>query len=209
MHAETNWDEMSTGFLVRGAQDGILDARDELFERYSKRVLGLVQARLGSRMRTKMESADIAQDALVEALQSLARYQTQGEFSLIRWLAGIVQHRISAKAKYFDAARRTARREVSLDRRGADGSGAAIDPPAETPTPSGEFRVAEQHDIVTDCLNELPENYRVLIQLRDFDDLAWEEIAATVGAASADAARMMHTRARTQLAKLLEARGLD
>ncbi len=208
MHAETNWGEMSTVFLVRGAQDGVRDARDELFERYSKRVLGVARARLGARMSTKMESADLAQDALVEALQSLPSYETRGESSLIRWLAAIVQNRISAKSKYFGAARRCARREISLDRRAPDESGPAIDPAADVPTPSGEFRAAERHDIVTECLNELPPNYRELIRLRDFEDLAWEEIAATIGAASPDAARMMHTRARTQLGKLLQARGV-
>jgi len=202
-----DWKDMPTVDLVREAQHGRADARDELFQRYSTRVLGIVRARLGPRLRRNVESGDIAQEALIEALQSLDRFETRGESSLIRWLATIVQNRISAKAKYFTAERRAAVREVALAGTGDD-EGSSIDPPSPGNSPSLEVRSVEEQGLIEECLHELPENYRELILLRDFAGTAWEEIADSIGAASPDAARMMHTRARTQLGKLLQARGI-
>lgn len=202
-----DWKEMPTIDLVREAQNGQSEARNELFQRYSDRVLGIVRARIGPKLRRNVESGDIAQEALIEALQSLDRFETRGESSLIRWLATIVQNRISARAKYFGAERRSSAREVALDGHGAGGE-SSIDPPARVKTPSLEVRSAEEQGLVEECLHDLPENYRELILLRDYAGSPWEEVAETIGAASPDAARMMHTRARTQLGKLLQSRGV-
>jgi len=201
------WKDMPTIDLVREAQEGQKAARDELFQRYSDRVLGIVRARIGPKLRRNVESTDIAQEALIEALTSLDRFETRGESSLIRWLATIVQNRISARAKYFGAERRSSAREVALDGHGSDND-SSIDPPARVNTPSLEVRNAEEQGLVEECLHELPENYRELILLRDYAGTGWEEVAESIGAASPDAARMMHTRARTQLGKLLQARGV-
>lgn len=201
------WKDMPTIDLVREAQGGQTAAREELFQRYSDRVLGIVRARIGPRLRRNVESGDIAQEALIEALQSLDRFETRGESSLIRWLATIVQNRISARAKYFSAERRSSAREIALDGLGNEHD-SSIDPPARVNTPSLEVRNAEEQGLVEECLHELPENYRELILLRDYAGSPWEEVAESVGAASPDAARMMHTRARTQLGKLLQSRGM-
>ncbi len=201
------WKDMPTIDLVREAQSGQSDARDELFKRYSDRVLGIVRARIGPRLRRNVESGDIAQEALIEALQSLDRFETRGESSLIRWLATIVQNRISARAKYFGAERRSSAREIALDGLGNEHE-SSIDPPARVNTPSLEVRNAEEQGLVEECLHELPENYRELILMRDYAGSSWEEVAESIGSASPDAARMMHTRARTQLGKLLQSRGV-
>ncbi len=202
------WKDMPTIDLVREAQSGQSDARNELFKRYSDRVLGIVRARIGPRLRRNVESGDIAQEALIEALQSLDRFETRGESSLIRWLATIVQNRISARAKYFGAERRSSAREIALDGLGNDHE-SSIDPPARVNTPSLEVRNAEEQGLVEECLHALPENYRELILMRDYAGSSWEEVAESIGASSPDAARMMHTRARTQLGKLLQSRGVN
>jgi RNA polymerase sigma-70 factor (ECF subfamily) len=199
--------DMPTIDLVREAQNGRTEARDALFQRYSDRVLGIVRARIGPRLRRNVESGDIAQEALIEALQSLDRFETRGESSLIRWLATIVQNRISARAKYYSAERRSSAREIALDGLGNEHE-SSIDPPARVETPSLEVRTKEEHVLVAECLHSLPENYRELILLRDYAGSSWEEVAEQIGAASPDAARMMHTRARTQLGKLLQGRGV-
>ena len=91
-----DWKEMPTIDLVREAQNGHGEARDELFQRYSDRVLGIVRARIGPKLRRNVESGDIAQEALIEALTSLDRFETRGESSLIRWLGqkifGVAAH---------------------------------------------------------------------------------------------------------------------
>jgi RNA polymerase sigma-70 factor (ECF subfamily) len=203
----SEWDARPTIELVEGAQAGQPEAREALFARYSGRVLAIVRARMGPKLRAQVESADIAQEALIEALQSLERFEDRGEASLIRWLATIVQNRIGARAKYFGAERRAAAGSAQPIGE-SSGSFARIDPASAGASPSLEVRRAEEASLVEACLHELSEDYRELILLRDYAGASWEEVAEAAGAKSPDAARMMHSRARTQLGRLLAARGL-
>lgn len=204
--ADDGWKDLPTIDLLREAQNGQTAARDELFARYADRVLGIVRARLGPKLRRNVESGDIQQEALIEALTSLDRFTSEDESSLIRWLAAIVQNRISARAKYYNAERRNSAAEVSIDGRGPERE--PMDLPDRQGSHTMQIRQNEETLILEGCLHELPENYRELILLRDYAGASWEDIAKETGSKSPDAARMMHTRARTQLGKLLQSKGV-
>src|SRR5262245_59971238 len=106
--------ETPTIELVRRAQAGERAAGEELFVRYRERVLVIARVRLGAKLRGTLESNDILQEALLEAVRGLERFQMDDESSLIRWLARLVEHRITARASYQTAAKR-AGPVVSLD----------------------------------------------------------------------------------------------
>ena len=194
--------------LVQRAQAGDLLARDALFARYSDRVLAIARVRLGAKLRGALESTDILQEALAEAVRGFERFEMRDESGLIRWLAKLVEHRITAKASYHRAAKRAAT-VVSLEQdRREGGKTRTLEIKADSPTPSAELARREEQDAVQQALAELPERHRELILLRDYAGSSWDEIAAEVGAPSAAAARMMHARALTKLGALLRARGL-
>jgi DNA-directed RNA polymerase specialized sigma24 family protein len=65
----------------------------------------------------------------------------------------------------------------------------------------------EQQKIVETCMQELPEDYRELILLRNYAGASWETVAEETGRPSAAAARMMHARAMIELGRLVKARG--
>ena len=55
--------------LIRRAQNGEEPAYDRLFERYYERVHAIVRKRLGPALRGDVESLDIVQDAMVDAVR--------------------------------------------------------------------------------------------------------------------------------------------
>ncbi len=53
----------------------------------------------------------------------------------------------------------------------------------------------------------LPERYREILVLRDQKGLPWDEVAKRLARPSADAARMMHAKAKVALRKEMKQRG--
>ena len=193
---------LSTVDLVRLAQGGEDAAREALFARYSERVLDVVRVRLGPKLRTWLESGDILQETLAEALRSLERLEMQDPSSLIRWLSGIVEHRIQARLRHHGALKRSAEREVELEPAVA----------AETrrvPRPDREAARREERDTVAECLSTLAEHEREVVLLRDYAGCDWATVADQCDLPSPDAARMLHARVLTRLGRLLRERGMD
>jgi len=192
--------------LVRRAQAGETEAREALFSRYAGRVLAIVRARLGARLRAHLESGDLMQDALLEALRGLERFEMRDESSLIRWLAQLVEHRITARASYHAAAKRDGPLvPLEGERAGEPGT---LDLAAREAGPATEIQSRESRQAVQSALAELPERQREIVLLRDYAGASWEEVAEAAGAPSAAAARMLHARALVKLGELLRARGL-
>ncbi len=196
-----SWEQASTQDLLLAAQEGRRAAREELFARYRPRVLALARGRLGRQLRRALDSQDLVQEALTEAVQNLERFEYRGESSLIRWLSRLLEHRATANADKQSALKRDARREVSLEE-----DGAPVAQHAATDSDDDPQRVAsrnEDEERLRDALHLLPERYREAILLRDYGGCSWEEIALELGLATPSAARMLHVRAVTRLGKLL------
>ncbi len=194
---EPSSEELPTLELVRRVQDGDLVAREALFARYRERVLAIARVRLSAGLRRHFESVDILQEALLEALRGLDRFEMRDESSLIRWLAVLVERRIAARARALRAVKR-AQPEV-----GGDPEVQGRERVGQGPSPSAEAVAHEQSARVQGALAELAERHRELILLRDYAGSSWEAIATELGLASPDAARMLHARALVKLGALL------
>ena len=60
----------------------------------------------------------------------------------------------------------------------------------------------EQAQTIEACIQELPEQYREIIVLRNYVEYSWEEVAKGHGRPSVDAARMMHAKAMVELNRM-------
>jgi RNA polymerase sigma-70 factor (ECF subfamily) len=189
--------------LVQKAQGGDRVAMDALFDRYYERVRRAVRARIGSRLRTHLETCDILQAAFAKAFENFDRFEMRGEGSLLHWLAEYAHGQIRDAADKLNAKKRRAPVAPQTP------SGFAGDPPAAGATSPSECAVAREHQVAVDeCVAELDEPYRRVIVLRDYDGLAWADVARALGKATESAARGLHTRARLQLVHRLELRGI-
>jgi RNA polymerase sigma-70 factor (ECF subfamily) len=195
--------------LVRKAQAGDPGARNELFGRYSERVLDIVRIRMHKKLRRREESRDLLQTAMKEALVGLNAFEMRGESSLIRWLARVAERAILNRLDYQTAQARNVDCEVSLEGAGRarDGTSAPLRIEGRESTPSVELAREEESELVRQCIAGLPDRYREVIVMRDYEDVDWPEVAARLEVPSINAARMVHLRAVEKLGECLRKLG--
>jgi RNA polymerase sigma factor (sigma-70 family) len=142
-----------------------------------------------------MESADVAQEVLLEIARAVARERFASEAAFLRWATVVVEHRILRLAKRWRAARRKIEREAYL----LDGR-LAVDPKAERP--SKILERGEALERLSRALAELPAAEREVVVARVLLDLPWAQVAASLGITVA-AGQMRLLRARRYLSTLL------
>jgi RNA polymerase sigma-70 factor (ECF subfamily) len=196
--------------LIRRAQDGDVPAFGSLFSRYYERVHAIVRQRLGPALRADVESLDIVQDAMIDAVRGFQNFEMRDDGALTAWLAAIVENRIRGTRKYLYAEKRDRRRDVNYQQiveHISQSNGSVFLPQADdTPPPEAVAKRAEI-EVLLESLDELPSHYREVLVLRDQKGLPWSEIAELLSRSSADAARMMHAKARIELRKEMKRRG--
>jgi RNA polymerase sigma-70 factor (ECF subfamily) len=194
--------------LVRQAHGGSGEALNQLFNRYYERVRRSVRARIGVRLRRRVDSGDILQQAFAKAFMLFPDFEMRNEGSFLNWLAQICVRQIHDEADKQKAPKRI-QNAVDLDARVGEASGTLADVlPARDTGPSGRSIRNEFTSAVEECLEQLPAHYREVIVMRDYDGLEWREIAQRLGKNTDSAPRELHSRAMLALAKTMRRRGL-
>ena len=158
--------------LVEEALGGNALSFQLLVERYQERIFAL------SRHYTKsaVEVEDIAQDTFLKAFRRLDSFQRQSSFST--WL-----YRIAVNTA-LDFLKRSGRSPVQAVEdpelaaapvRGQAGSGVTIT------SPDVNLRREELARITQEVLAELPEIFRTVLVLREFEELSYQEMAEVLG----------------------------
>ena len=158
------------GQLVQKAQSGDLEAFEVLVARHSKRVYRTLVGVLSS----PEEARDAMQDTFLKSFQHLASFEGRSKFST--WLISIASNTGLQRL-------RERRPMESLDDDGPEGEEgfrprqvrAWIDDPEQL------YAQAEVRSLVENCLKKLPAKYRVVVLLRDFEQLSAEDAAAALG----------------------------
>lgn len=161
------------------------------------RVLELVRRSLGPRLRRRLESHDVAQDVLLAIHRDVETHDPTRTRDFMDWVAGVVRNRIRNLADYHGAARRTPEREASLG---------GVLPEHADAGPGPDEAAVLRHDMVrlVRALEQLDEDQRQLILLREYEGRSWTEIARACGKPTPDAARMAHARALARVATRFE-----
>ena len=196
--------------LVRKAQGGDADALNRLFERYYERVRRSVRARIGARLRRRLESGDILQQTFKKAFERFDHFEMRHEGSFLNWLAEIATRQIHDEADKNDADKRDdGGRLIELDAAAGDASGPLGESvPGKDTGPVGRSARNEHQAAVEECLDQLPQHYKTVIVLRDYDGLEWLEVAQKMDKNTDSAARELHSRALLELGKLMRRRGI-
>ena len=145
----------------------------------------------------------LAEDCVQEAfLSAFAKIDTfEGRSSIRSWLRRIAMNAALMKLR---SAKRRDERPIEDFLPEFDRNGCRIEPPwTRLATPE---EIAESNDrraLVKEKVAELPEAYRTVLVLRDFEELSTREVAETLGLSEA-AVRVRLHRARAALKTLLE-----
>jgi RNA polymerase sigma-70 factor, ECF subfamily len=176
--------------LLARAQSGDEAALNALLTRYLPRLTRWASGRLPSGLRSMLDTGDLVQDAIVNALRNLNTLEIRNEATLQTYLRRAVKNRIIDL--YRRSARRPARDEMPLD------------PPAHSPSPLDLAIGAETVDWYERALTALSEEDQEVIFLNVELGLSFNELATELGKTSPDAARMAANRAIDRLAVEME-----
>ncbi len=159
--------------LIRQALRGDLDAFNRLILNYERQVYNAAYRIMGD----TASAADATQEAFISAFRALRRFRG-GSFRA--WLLRIVTNAC------YDELRRRKRRPASsleelVENAGVpepDGSAAIFSKP-DVPEVAAER--AELARAIQDCLNRLPDDFRVVVVLADVQGYDYREVAETIG----------------------------
>jgi RNA polymerase sigma factor (sigma-70 family) len=169
-------------------------------------VLFLVRVNLGRRLRTKLESWDIVQEALLKSLSDLDSFKYEREDAFRRYLSSKVNQVIRDHADYWSAARRDPSREEPLYFQTGAGSSACdgIADFRQTKTPSEIVCLDEDLTQLAEALDELadeaPDVWDVIVAVKVVGR-GIREFAEEKGI-SYDAAKMRLRRGMVKLARI-------
>lgn len=152
--------------LVRRVQAGDQTAFNLLVLKYQHRVLKLV----GRFVNDAAEAEDVAQEAFLKAYRALASFR--GDSAFYTWLYRIAIN--TAKNALVSQRRRPV--DFDLDLQDPD----QYDRQAklkEADTPEGVLLTDEIRAVVEEAMEQLPEDLRTAIVLRELEGLSYEEIA--------------------------------
>ena len=156
--------------LVRRVLRGERGAYDLLVLKYQHKVVKLVMRYL----RNPADAEDVAQEAFVKAYRALPQFR--GDSAFYTWL-----YRIAINtAKNALAARERNPVSYELDLQNNDESSDMISRLKDPETPEGLALTEEIRDTVNHAIEELPEDLRTAIVLRELEGMSYEEIAASM-----------------------------
>lgn len=174
------------------------DAFSEVVRRHGDQVFNLVLRMVG----TRAEAEDIAQEVFVTVFKSIDSFRGDARFST--WLLRIAANHAKNRIKYL------ARRHTDKD--GLDGANeATIADKGNSPLqghidgPDVRLEAAEAEGLMQEAIAALEEDHRLLIVLRDVEELAYDEIAEISGLPEGTVKSRLH-RARLVLKEYLEKR---
>ena len=199
--------------LVERLRSGDRAALAELFELYRDRLLRLIDVRLDRKTLARVDSADVLQDAFIDAASRLDHFFSRPDGSIGVWLRLIVLQRIQLVVRHhLLTGKRDARREVAFG--GETGSmpvGGIAQLLADSITsPSQVMARGEAVSMVEELLEEMSDTDREVLMLRHFEQITNEEVAEILGI-STKAASNRYIRALKRLQTLIhtvESRGL-
>lgn len=182
--------------LVERFKGGDRHAFDLLVQRYQDRVYSLAFRWMGD----EQLALELSQDVFIALYRSLPKFR--GEALLSTWIYKVVLNHARNKRQY--RRRRHLDHHESLDgERAASGE----DVPrrqfaAEGPGPDAGVERKDAARVLQRALDDLPDDQREIIVLRDIEDLPYEEISELLGVPRGTVKSRLH-RARQQLTRVL------
>ncbi len=186
-------ERMLLGRLVKRDEE----AFNQVVHSYGDRVYNLVLRLVGS----PAEAEDVAQEVFVTVFKSIDTYR--GEAKLSTWILRIAANHSKNRIKYLSR-RRTTSHEP---RDGTDATDLPDEGKAPTQAhfdaPDVMLEAAETELLLQDAIGKLDEEQRLLVVLRDVEELSYDEIVEITGLPEGTVKSRLH-RARMALKDLLE-----
>jgi RNA polymerase sigma-70 factor (ECF subfamily) len=176
--------------LVARARGGDMDAFGALYERYHDAFLFAVRVHLGAHLRTKLESEDILQSVVGDAIRALPAVRAETGEGLRHYLHAMIVNKIRSRAEHFGAQKRAGDVALSESVAGALADARSASEP--------RYHDGERYERLERALLALPEDMRQIVLLRRIDGLDSRAAAESLGRSEA-ATRKLYSRALARL----------
>jgi RNA polymerase sigma-70 factor, ECF subfamily len=173
--------------IIDAVRTGDCSRFEELMLRYQKRLLGLLWHACSDHQLAE----DICQEAFFRAYRKLHLYSGQAPF--FAWLARIALNLLSS-------ARRCRKFENRLAREGME---QVLDCVGEECNPGAAIEIAERQRWVQEAIGLLDEERRVVVLLRDFEDMDYGTISRVLDIPVGTVRSRLH-RARSELRQMIQ-----
>jgi len=152
--------------LVRRVQKGDKKAFDVLVLKYQHRIVQLINRYI----RDQHEALDIAQETFIKAYRALPTFR--GESAFYTWIYRIAIN--TAKNHIATRSRRPADDDIDIETAEQFESAIGL---RDQETPEGLLLSDELAQVIQVALDELPDELRTAVSLRELDGLSYDEIA--------------------------------
>jgi RNA polymerase sigma-70 factor (ECF subfamily) len=181
--------------LVAALRAGNPAAFERCVREYGRRLLVVAQQVLGN----DEDAQDAVQDALITAFRAIGTFE--GKSKLSTWL-----HRVCVNAALMRLRSRKRKREQPIDELLPEfaGDGHRKSPgPAWNESALASIQRQETQALVRACIDQLPDDYRTVLVLRDLQELDTATVAEMLGISEGNVKVRLH-RARQALRTLLD-----
>ena len=188
---------LDDAILVRQCQNGDLEAMSCLIVKYQDRVYNAIY----KICQNHDDAAELTQDTFVKVLENISSFR--GKSSFYTWLFRVaVNHTLNYCKRRFKLS------PVSLDAENdqieeSKGKLAAVLAAPDGLDPAVVAQQKELSQIVVNLIGQLPEEYRVVLVLRDIEQMTYAEIAEVLRIETGTVKSRL-SRARARLRQLLE-----
>jgi len=178
--------------LIRRLQQRDEKAFEEIVRMYQHKVFNLVYRMIGN----QEEAEDIAQEVFVTVFKAIDSFRGEAKFST--WLYRIAANHCKNRMKYLGRRSYKATGELNevTEKEAQEAQPSSMRPHVDGP--DAVLEGLELERTVQQGIKALDEEHRVLIILRDVEDLSYEEISSITGLELGTVKSRLH-RARLQL----------
>ena len=181
--------------LLRRLRDRDERAFRELVNEHRDRVFNITYRMLGNRA----EAEDVAQEVFIAVFKTIDQFREESKFST--WLYRVTVNHCKNRIKYL--ARRHDRDRDELDETSHQQNGATLGAPIRAAQPDRALEGAQMERLLQEAIGNLDDDHRIVVVLRDVEDLSIEEICEITGLPDGTVKSRLH-RARLALRKKLQ-----
>lgn len=197
-------ERMTVEELLAGARGGDDEQRDRLFQACRSYLNVVARTHVRTRLQAKADASDLVQLTLLEAHRDFNHFAGRSEAEWLAWLRKILAHNAADLIRrYARTGKREAQREVPLAQPGDDSRAGAPEPAGREATPSQQIVCRDRQLRLAAALDGLADDHREVIILRNFERLAFDEIADRMQR-SRPAVQMLWARALKKLQQAME-----
>jgi len=192
--------------LIRQTRNGAVDAREQLLTQLRSYVALVAGNRTTPGLQAKLGNSDLVQESMAIAVEKFDQFEGSSEAELFAWVKTILENEVRQAKRAFRSEKRDIFRERSLDQQ-RSGHLSSTNLPLEIPdkdlTPRTVALQNENQDQIQRAIQNLNDEYRLVIELRNWNGLSFAEIGERMNRTE-NAATKLWYRALIALRKTME-----